>query len=136
MNEYMNRVALQIFRYFNTVNGRPEAEPERFYHGFVLGLLVELEGRYILTSNRESGFGRYDVTLEPVYPEKDEAVILEFKAFNKRKEASLEETLQAAFNQMKDKQYGQALIAGGIPEEDIHYYGIAFKGKEVLIGSM
>ncbi len=65
MNIYMNRVALQSFSYFDTGNRPSGEEPERFYHGFVLGLMVELADRYVLTSNRESGFGRYDVMLEP-----------------------------------------------------------------------
>ena len=66
MNEYMNRVMKETFSFFDTgKKTAKEAEPERFYHGFVLGLLAELRGRYTLTSNRESGFGRYDVMLEP-----------------------------------------------------------------------
>lgn len=60
MNEYMNRVAFRVFSYFDTGNVPSGAEPERFYHGFVLGLLVELQSSYLITSNRESGFGRYD----------------------------------------------------------------------------
>lgn len=62
MNHCMNKVALATFSYFDTGKNRSEAEPERFYHGFVLGLMVDLSDRYVITSNRESGFGRYDVT--------------------------------------------------------------------------
>ena len=65
MNEYMNRIALQTFSYFDTGDRASGAEPERFYHGFVLGLLIDLRDRYYLRSNRESGFGRYDIMLEP-----------------------------------------------------------------------
>ena len=66
MNCYMNRVALATFSYFDTGNKASEyTEPERFYYGFVLGLMVELSDRYAMISNRESGFGRYDVMLEP-----------------------------------------------------------------------
>lgn len=79
MNEYMNRVALQTFSYFDTGERASGAEPERFYHGFVLGLLVDLQGSYYVKSNRESGFGRYDVMLEPKKPGKDPAVILNLR---------------------------------------------------------
>ena len=65
MNAYMNRVTAQMFSSFDVGNKPSERAPERFYHGFVLGLMVELEDRYVITSNRESGFGRYDVMLEP-----------------------------------------------------------------------
>ena len=63
MNTYMNKVALQTFSYFDTGKSPSEEEPERFYHGFVLGMLVELADRYVVTSNRESGFGRYRAIL-------------------------------------------------------------------------
>ena len=78
MNTYMNKVALQSFSYFDTGKHPSEEEPERFYHGFVLGLMVDLNDKYILTSNRESGFGRYDVMLEPRKKEYD-AILIEFK---------------------------------------------------------
>lgn len=133
MNEYMNRVALQSFSYFDTGTSPSEEGPERFYHGFVLGLLVELSEEYVTTSNRESGFGRYDVMLEPGDREKD-AMILEFKVYNPRKEGKLDDTLQAALTQIEEKQYEAALVARGIPKEHIHKYGFAFQGKNVLIG--
>ena len=65
MNIYMNRVLLATISYFDSGSHPSRQEPERFYHGLVLGLLVELYGRYVVTSNRESGYGRYDVMLEP-----------------------------------------------------------------------
>ena len=134
MNEYMNRVTLETFSSFDT-GRRPseKAEPERFYHGFVLGLMVDLKGRYIITSNRESGFGRYDVMLEPVSAA-DDAIIIEFKVYNSRKETSLDETLQNALQQIEDKKYEASLRAKGIPAEKIRKYGFAFEGKTVLIG--
>lgn len=133
MNEYMNRVALNTFSSFDTGNRPSGIEPERFYHGFVLGLLVELEDRYILTSNRESGFGRYDVMLKP-RKAGGEAFILEFKVFNSRRDVNLEGTVAAALKQIEDKQYEAELIAEGIPAENIRKYGFGFEGKTVLIG--
>lgn len=133
MNAYMNRVALNMFSYFDTGKRPSGEEPERFYHGFVLGMIVELQGTYMITSNRESGFGRYDVMLEPKNKERDSAFILEFKVFNERREHSLEDTAQEALRQIKEKGYEASLIAKGIPEERIRKYGFAFKGKEVWI---
>ena len=134
MNDYMNKVAMAVFSYFDTGNVPSKEEPERFYHGFVLGLMVELSGRYVLTSNRESGFGRYDVMLEPLNSEKDDGIIMEFKVFQPRKERSLEDTLKAALKQIQDRQYERTLNAKGIPKERIRTYGFAFRGKQVLIG--
>ena len=132
MNEYMNRISLEIFSYFDTGKKAYGSDPERFYHGFVLGLLVELKDRYYITSNRESGFGRYDVIMEPKKKELP-AIIMEFKVFNKRREKSLEETAEAALKQIEEKQYEETLISRGIEAERIRKYGFAFLGKEVLI---
>ena len=134
MNAYMNRVALSTFSYFDTGKNPSWEEPERFYHGFVLGLMVDLQDRYVITSNRESGFGRYDVMLEPKNPEKDDALILEFKVHDPIDEDNLQDTVKKALSQIEEKQYTAGLMARGIPQEKIRCYGFAFQGKRVLIG--
>lgn len=134
MNVYMNRVALDTFSYFDTGSRPSGVEPERFYHGFVLGLIVELQRRYIITSNRESGFGRYDVMLEPKNPKEDDAIILEFQVHDPEDETTLKDTVQEALQQIERKQYAVQLMARGIPREKIRCYGFAFEGKNVLIG--
>ena len=133
MNAYMNKVALVSFSYFDSGN-RPSAEtqPERFYHGFVLGLSVELTGRYIITSNRESGLGRYDVMMEPL-SRADNAMILEFKVKDPQEEKTLEETADAALEQIERRQYQSELENRGIEKNRIRKYGFAFEGKQVLI---
>lgn len=134
MNVYMNRVALETFSFFDT-GKRPsgDTEPERFYHGFVLGLIVELADRYVITSNRESGFGRYDVLLAPRNDE-DYGIIMEFKVYDPEDEKSLKDTIQAAHEQIERKKYATVLIAKGVQSERIRRYAFAFEGKKVLIG--
>ena len=134
MNEYMNRVALTTFSFFDTrTHPGEKSEPERFYHGFVLGLMIDLADKFTVISNRESGFGRYDVVLEPRDNDLD-AIIIEFKVFNPRKEHTLEDTVQNALEQIEAKEYVTALKAKGIPANRIRSYGFAFEGKTVLIG--
>ncbi len=135
MNLYMNKTAFATFSSFDA-GKKPsdESEPERFYHGFVLGLMVDLADRYIITSNRESGFGRYDVMLEPLNNE-DDAIILEFKVHSPDDGGTLRESVDAALRQIEEKQYAYNLEAKGIPSERIRRYGFAFEGKKVLIGS-
>ena len=134
MNIYMNAVALATFSSFDTGKKPSEkGQPERFYHGFVLGLLVELRDRYQIRSNRESGYGRYDVMLTPV-TEVDDAIVIEFKVHEPDEEESLQDTVRTALDQIKEKNYDAELLLQGIPADRIRHYGFAFEGKKVLIG--
>ncbi len=149
MNEYMNEVASTTFSFFDTGKGglketeegqdvepgqKRGPEPERFYHGFVLGLIVDLEGRYRVTSNRESGRGRYDVMLVPL-KEEDDAIIIEFKVCKAARKQTLEEAVAEALKQIEEKNYAAELEAAKISPERIRKYGFAFEGKKVLIGA-
>lgn len=135
MNYYMNKIALATFSCFDTGNHPSEAsEPERFYHGFVLGLMTELSDSYSILSNRESGFGRYDVVLKPKNGIPNDAVIIEFKVYDPDDEASLQDTVDAALLQIDQKRYAASLEEEGIPADRIRKYGFAFEGKKVLIG--
>ncbi len=135
MNYYMNKVALATFSYFDTGKRPSEiSEPEKFYHGFVLGLIVELSDKYEVKSNRESGFGRYDVMIVP-FDKKEDAMVLEFKVYDSDEENSLEDTLSSALKQISEKEYDAELLSRGFAKEKIRHYGFVFKGKKVLIGS-
>jgi hypothetical protein len=135
MNTFINKFSLNTFSYFDAGNKPSEdSEPERFYHGFVLGLVVDLAERYTIKSNRESGFGRYDVMMIPK-DKTEKAFVFEFKVKDADDdEATLEDTLQNAHAQIEEKQYAQELLASGVPAEHIRKYGFAFEGKRVLIG--
>ncbi len=144
MNEYMESVTLQIFSSFDTGRRAGKSEPERFYHGFVLGLMVDMSDRYIVKSNRESGLGRYDIMIYPKESGKGEtakgdaakgdAIVIEFKVKSKKKESDLEQTVEAALRQIDEKRYDEELKALGFKEDNIRKYGFAFEGKNVLIG--
>ena len=134
MNIYMNEVALSTFSSFDTGTHPSErTQPERFYHGFVLGLLVELRGRYEVKSNRESGYGRYDIMLIPRDYNEGNAIVLEFKVLDLESEETLEDTAQSALKQIEEKNYDAELISRGISRERIRHYGFAFEGRKVLI---
>lgn len=136
MNYYMNKVSLATFSHFDVGGENSESlEPERFYHGFVLGLMAERAECYQIRSNRESGFGRYDVMMIPKNREKYPAIIIEFKVCNRVKKETLEDAVQEALKQIVDKKYDAELVALGVPQERIRHYGFAFAGKKVLIGA-
>ena len=136
MNAYMNKVTLKTISYFDSGNSPSDEEPERFFHGLVLGLMVDQTENYIITSNRESGYGRYDIMLEPIDKSNENlpCIVIEFKVINPKKEKTLEETVEAALKQIEDKAYDAELVKRGVKKENIHHYGFAFKGKKVLIG--
>ena len=136
MNAYMNKVTLKTISYFDSGNSPSDEEPERFFHGLVLGLMVDQTENYIITSNRESGYGRYDIMLEPIdkLNENLPCIVIEFKVINPKKEKTLEETVEAALKQIEDKGYDEELVKRGVKRENIHHYGFAFMGKKVLIG--
>ena len=111
--------------------------PERFYHGFVLGLVAALMGRYVVQSNRESGLGRYDVLLIPLAPEKDAGVIMEFKTvLRSASDEKMQQAMKDAFAQIEEKQYKQELLAHNVPEDRIYAYGFVFRQKEMIVGKM
>ena len=135
MNTFMNKVALNTFSSFDSGN-KPsdQAEPERFYHGFVLGMVVNMADTYKVRSNRESGYGRYDVMIEPL-DRGGKAFIFEFKVLDADEdEVTLEDTLANAHTQIEEKQYEAELVAEGFAPEQIRKYGFAFQGKKCLIG--
>ncbi|MBQ3666026.1 MAG: AAA family ATPase, partial [Lachnospiraceae bacterium] len=134
MNAYMKRVCESVFSYFDTAKGNDGTEPEKFYHGFVLGLMVDMSEEYQVRSNRESGFGRYDVMIYPKNMKKGDAMILEFKVHDPEDEKDLKETVKAALDQIEEKKYEAELIALGFEKENIRKYGFAFEGKKVVIG--
>ena len=135
MNYYMNRITISTFSYFDVGSGNgDDLGPERFYHGFVLGLIAEHAEDYEIRSNRESGFGRYDIMMIPQDYEKHPAIVMEFKVCSRMKKETLEEAVQSALAQIDEKKYDAELLARGIPADRIRHYGFAFEGKKVLIG--
>ena len=135
MNYYLGDILLRMASSFDGANEvSEETQPERFYHGLVLGL-VATERDYHVTSNAESGLGRCDVLMIPKNsaPETLPAFVLEFKLFDKKREQTLEDTVTRALEQIREKAYDTAILSQGIPKERIRHYGFGFQGKTVLI---
>ena len=136
MNYCMNKITLATFSYFDVGSeGAGNQEPERFYHGFVLGLIAERAEDYEIRSNRESGFGRYDIMMIPKDIRKYPAIIIEFKVCGRMKKETMEDAVQSALKQIAEKNYDAELLSQGIPADRIRHYGFAFEGKKVLIGT-
>lgn len=119
-------IAVNCLSYFDTSGD----EPEKFYHALVLGMLVSLQDNYIIKSNKESGFGRYDVMLIPIDKKKN-GIIIEFKKIDHDEEKTLEITAQKAIDQIEEKAYDSELRAMGI--KNIIKLAIVFDGKKTLI---
>lgn len=104
--------------------------PERVYQAFLLGLFVELESSHHVRSNRESGFGRYDVAVIPKHPGKS-GVVLELKRIDDEEGETVDQALDAALEQVRSRGYRAELEAAGA--SPIHEYGIVFDGKRVWV---
>ena len=110
-----------------------DTNTEYFYHGMMLGLLAIMSDEYLITSNRETGEGRFDVQLKPInnnFP----GIIMEFKTNNNASEKTLENLADKAIEQINEKNYITELKSNNI--NDIHLYGIAFSKKKVVVKSI
>jgi len=137
MECYLGDLADGVMSSFDSAARPSRNLPERFWHGLVLGLLVELRGRYEVRSNPESGRGRADVVLAPLDGPggSDPAVVIEFKVLDPRRgERVLADAVESALGQIRDKRYAASLQERGIAPGRIRCYGIAFEGRRVLIG--
>ena len=114
----------QMFSYMDV----GENTAENFYHAFVLGMLVGLKDTYYVNSNRESGFGRYDIMLEPK-DKNGNSFIMEFKVLKDREEKTLKEAIENAKKQIEEKKYEESLKERGF--KNITKMVYAFNGKEV-----
>lgn len=123
-SKIFKELVLNSVRYFD-ISGR---ESEKVYHSFVLGMLVALSDDYEVRSNRESGYGRYDVMVIPRDLSK-KGIIIEFKKVDE--DEDLEAAAKNALKQIEEKQYRQELVDRGV--KDIIELGIAFEGKVVLV---
>ncbi|GAK53224.1 hypothetical protein U14_04489 [Candidatus Moduliflexus flocculans] len=119
----LRRVVTQIMSYHDL-----SGEPEKVYHALVLGMLVWLSGKYEIRSNRESGYGRYDVLLRPKNPEK-QGIIIEFKRVYD--DETPEDVLTAALRQIQERRYLAELDAAGIHSH--LQLAVAFRGKELWV---
>jgi len=125
----LEEMVLSVLSYHDTAG---EA-PERVYHAFVLGLLTHLSDSYIVRSNRESGYGRYDVLMIPRQPD-EPGFVFEFKKIDRPDENSVKDAMQSALQQIKVKQYAVELQAQGVKR--IWGIGVVVEGKQVWVESV
>jgi len=127
--ELLKEMVLAILSYYDTAGD----EPEKVYHAFVLGLLTHLMDRYTIRSNRESGYGRYDVLMIPHQTE-EPGFIFEFKKVNRPTDNSEKEAMKSALDQIQDKQYAVELRDQGVKK--IWGIGVVVEGKQVWVKSL
>ena len=127
LKEYEKKFVVLVREMFSYMDVG-ENTAENFYHAFVLGMLVGLKDTYYVNSNRESGYGRYDIMLEPK-DKKGNSFIMEFKVLEDKEEKTIEDTIENAKKQIKEKGYEQNLKERGF--NNITKMVYAFKGKEV-----
>ena len=122
--EKFKQLVIEMFSFMDV--GKNTAE--NFYHAFVLGMLVGLKDSYYVKSNRESGFGRYDIMLEPK-DKNENSFVMEFKVYKEEKEKTIEDTIENAKKQIEERKYAEDLEERGYTK--ITKIVFAFKGKEV-----
>jgi len=127
--ELLKEMVLAVLSYYDTAGD----EPERVYHAFVLGLLTHLMDRYVIRSNRESGYGRYDVLMIP-HQKEEPGFILEFKKVNRPTDSSESDAMKSALDQIQDKQYAVELREQGVRK--IWGIGVVVEGKQVWVKSL
>ena len=137
MNEEFSKIVLICASSFDS-GIKPSlgsTQPENYFHGLATGLLVGLLGKYDLTSNSESGLGRYDLVLEPVDRKAHPyAYILEFKVFSQEEgDKTIADTAKRAKRQIEEKKYDTKLLSRGFGKGEILKFGVGFRGKEALI---
>jgi len=122
-------MVLAVLSYHDTAGKKPE----KVYHAFVLGLLTNLSDRYLIRSNRESGYGRYDVLMIP-HQKSAPGFIFEFKKIDRPDDDDESEAMQSALQQIKDRQYATELQAQGVKR--IWGVGVVVEGKQVWVESV
>ncbi len=121
----LRKVVMQVMSYHDLAG-----EPEKVYHAFVLGMLVWMEDRYVIRSNRESGYGRYDILMKPKDP-CGWGIVIEFKLVEKKGENAHEAVLEGALEQIEARGYVAELGAAGVG--DVLAIAVAFRGKELWV---
>ncbi|KXS49091.1 MAG: Protein of unknown function (DUF1703)/Predicted AAA-ATPase [Halanaerobium sp. T82-1] len=122
----LSEFVLNSFSFFDTAVD----QAEQVYHSFILGLLLNLENRYYLKSNRESGYGRYDIMLIPK-AKKDKAIIIEFKKALEFKDESLEKAADSGLKQIEEKNYRAELNEK--ENDGVIEIAVAFSGTKLLL---